>query len=77
MGKYRDREGTRVGTRTGIQKVIGTFLRDIRLQGTTFESEYLSKYETEFENNFCYESEIYIGLIHEKTEAENLLLLSL
>jgi hypothetical protein len=72
MGK-----GTRAGTRTGTQKAIGTFLRDIRLQGTTFELEYLSEYETEFENNLGYESEVYIGLILEKTEAENLLLLSL
>jgi hypothetical protein len=48
MGK-----GMRTGTGTGmgIQKRTVMFLQGIQPWGTTFESEYLSKFKTEFKNN--------------------------
>ncbi len=71
----RDAEGMRTGTRmgTGIKKGTGTFPRGIRPRGTTFEFKNLGK----FENNLGYDSGFHIGLIHEKTEAQNLMPLSL
>ncbi len=64
-------------TGTGIQKGTRIFLWGIRLRGTTFEFEYLCEFETEFENNLESDSGVHMGLIHEKTEAKNLVLLSL
>jgi hypothetical protein len=57
MGKGK-RTGIR--TRIWIQKGTRTFPRGIRPLGTTFEFEYLSKFETEFDNNLRYESGVYI-----------------
>jgi|LakMenEpi03Aug12_release.lakeMendotaPanAssembly.Ray.scaffolds.fasta_scaffold4135463_1 hypothetical protein len=71
----RDETGTRTGT--GIQKGTGTFPRGIRPRGATFEFGYLGEFETEFENYLGCDSGVHMGLIHKKTEAENLVLLSL
>ncbi len=43
----------------------------------TFEYEYLREFETEFENILECELGAHMGLIHEKTEVKNLVLLSL
>jgi hypothetical protein len=47
-------------------------------RGTTFEFEYLGKFEMEIKNILGLESGAHMGLIHEKkTEAKNLILLYL
>jgi hypothetical protein len=72
MDRDMDKDGERDEDRDmdgdGDTEGTGTFLWGIRPQGTTSEFEYLSKFETEFENNLRYDSMVYIELIHEKKQ---------
>jgi hypothetical protein len=42
-----------------------------------FEFQHLIEFKTEFENSLGYESSVYVGSFHTKTEVNNLVLLSL
>jgi hypothetical protein len=52
-------------------------LRDLIPYGKPFKFEYLREFEPEFRIILGFESGVQMGLIHEKPEAKNLVLLHL